>query len=56
MFNSMEEQVLDWASRMTPRKIFKKWSIGGMDIFAAFEKMGNEKVASETVDFKNILS
>lgn len=41
---------------MIPRKIFKKWSIRGVDIFAAFEKMENEKVASETVDFKNILS
>ena len=41
---------------MTPRKIFKKWSIRGVDIFAAFEKMGSEEVASETVDFKNIVS
>lgn len=42
---------------MTPRKIFKKWSIRvASKIFTSIGKMGTKKTAFGTVDFKNILS
>lgn len=37
---------------MTPRKIFKKWSIRVASIFASIGKIGTKKTASGAVDFK----